>query len=193
MSDHVLERKSFSAGHIILREGDDNNENAYIIQSGEVTSYITDGHKIVPVGHYKSGEIIAETSLVNEGKIKMNYKALSDVNVIIINRHDFEKKRSRLDQMVQKVFTALVTKIKQLENANSEKAIEESRNDDKALEIVTHLLRDMNKEKKGRYEKILLPHFNVMCRALEDLKKEDRHAKQKEALEGKISELTDGE
>lgn len=190
MNDQVLERKSFSAGSIILRENDTNKEHAYIIQSGEVKSFITDKSKLVQVGRYGPGEIIAETCLVSDTDIKMNYQALSDVNVVVIQRHDFEKKMSRLHQTIQKVFGALVQKIEALEKENSNNALEESRNDEKAIEIVEHLLRDMSdEERKNKYEEVLLPHFNVMCRALEVLKKEDRHKKQKEDLDKKVSEL----
>lgn len=192
MADEILERKSFSAGKIILKDSDLDNDCAYIIQSGEVSCFITENGKMIQVGRYRPGEIIAETSLVKNGQNKLNFQALSDTNVIIINRHDFEKKISRTDQTVKKVFAALVKKIEGLESENSEQARQESRNDEQAIEIVGHLLRDMkDKKRKNKYEEILIPHFNVMCKALDILKKEERHAKQRQALEEKVSELKD--
>ncbi len=189
MPDEILERKSFSAGKIILKEHDQNNECAYIIQSGEVMSFITEKNKVIEVGRYGPGCIIAETNLMINNPLSLNYQAATDTTMIVILRHDFEKKLTRLDQTIQKVIKSLTQKIKDLEKINAEQALSESRVDDKALEIVEHLLRDMDPQRKNKYEEVLLPHFNVMCKALEEIRKEERHAKQKQVLNEKVNEL----
>lgn len=187
----VMERQFHAAGAIFLKAGQENTGYAYIIQAGEVVTFVEEHNKAIEVNRYGRGAIIAESNLLTDDAITMNYQALSDTNLIMINRHEFEQKLNKVESSVLRIIQALVRKISGLEGIDKAEAIRESQNDDKAYEIVSYLLRDMSKERKDKYEEILLPHFNVMCKALESLKKEERHARQKLEVAAKVEAVKD--
>jgi hypothetical protein len=88
-----------------------------------------------------------------------------------------------------KVIESLLKKIQDYEQKSVYRALERMDVEDQTLEIVNHLLRDMPFDRKKRYEEVLLPNFNEMVRSLDRIKKEERHKKQKEALDQKLAEI----
>lgn len=191
MGEYVLERNVFHAGKMLITAGEPHT-NAYIIQDGEVVSFMMDNAERIEVGRYGPGSIIGETNLLVDDKAELNFEAVVDTTVVTIVRQDFEKKLTKIDKTLMHIVQTLIKKLKKSEKEQKEAAIEAKRIDAKAFEIVEHLLRDMgDKERKKRYRDIIQPHFNIMCRSLEELKKEERHAKQKDSLDSKIASLQD--
>lgn len=192
MSEEVLERQVFHAGTTFIKESEVHS-NAYIIQKGDVIAYVTDegGSKVIS-GRYGVGTIIGENNLLIDEPSHLSFEAVVDTTVITVVRQDFEKQLQKVDSTLLQIINKMVSKLRSLERQNALDALEAKKNDDKAVEIVDFLLRDMSGERKTRYEDILLPHFNLMCKALNDLKKEERHIKQKEALEDKVTQIEEG-
>ncbi len=188
MSDQVMERAVFHAGKTFVLEGETRSD-AYVIQEGEVLAYVTDKNQKIEVEHYGPGTIIAEFNLVYDEQSSVSYEALTNTTVIKIARQDFEKKMKKLDAMVFSFIMNLVEKLKEQERKIVQNALETKRVDMKALEIVEYLLRDMSGDRRNKYEDILLPHFNVMVKALEDLKTGERKERQKKDLDAKVEEL----
>lgn len=182
----ILERIAVHSGQIFIRSGESNTDS-YIIQDGEVQAFITEnGHKIV-IDHFKAGSIIAEKNLLFDSTETLSYEALTDSTVIKVTRQDFEKKIHKLDSTLSNVISHLVNKLRFYEERWTENTLQARKNDLKAMEIVDYLLRDMSDERKLKYEEILLPHFNIMVKALDELKQEERKAKQDKDLQDSIT------
>lgn len=193
MGEYVLERQVFHAAKMLITAKEPHT-NAYIIQDGEVVSFMMDNAERVEVGRYGPGAIIGEVNLLVDDPAELNFEAVVDTTVVTIVRQDFEKKLTKVDKTLLHIIQTLIKKLKNAQSEKKEAALESKRIDAKAFEIVEHLLRDMgNKERKQRYKEIIQPHFNIMCRSLEELKKEERHSKQKNALADKVSELSGDE
>ena len=182
----ILERKVIHAGKKISSNTEDHHY-AYIIQKGLVQAYITDKNKRIEIATYGPDTIIGETNLMLDDPGQVEYEALEDTTVVVIIRQDFEKSLKKVNKVLLSIIKTMMKKLHQYERQSVAEALEEKQTDDKAREIVDHLLREMGPERREKYETILLPHFNVMCRALEDLKTQERHEKQKKDLEGSVS------
>lgn len=168
----IMERFVFHAGKTFLEAGQA-GADAYIIQSGEAHAYVysNKGEKI-EVSKHVSGDIVGELNLISNEMGTVNYEAITDVTAVRIVRQDFEKKLKRADQTLYDIITKLVQKLKDQEKRWALHVLDGKHVDYKALEIVDHLLRNVKGDRKPKYEEVLLPHFNIMVRALEDLKKE---------------------
>ncbi|MGH1456414.1 MAG: cyclic nucleotide-binding domain-containing protein [Alphaproteobacteria bacterium] len=187
MADNIiLERVAIHAGKTFIHAGEKNTDS-FIVQEGEVCSFIIENGKKLIIDTFSSGSIIAETNLlINESEV-LNYEAIKNSTVVKITRQDFEIKMKKLDSSLFNVITHLVQKLKVYEMRWTEKTIQAKQNDMKAMEIVDYLLRDMSTDRRTRYQEILLPHFNIMVKALDELKQEERDSKQKKALENSIA------
>ncbi|GEM_PF-4292456 len=178
MGSDVFERVVYHKGQTFLHENTDSTDS-YIVQSGTVRSYIIRNNRRINLSDFKSGDIIAEGNLFLDEKLAFNYEAYDDVTLIRITRHDFQKKMSRMDPQLSKVVTHLADKLSNLQQDKVENMLRERETDMQAREIVDHLLRDMDEARKEKYEDVLLPHFNVMVKALDEIRKEERHKRQK--------------
>ena len=192
MANQILERKAFHAGEAIIIATEPHS-NSYIIQEGLIGAFIIEDNNRVEVARYGKDTIIGEMNLLIEEPSPFSFIAITDVTAVIINRQDFEKKLAKLDQTVVQIIKALIAKLKILEFNNRDQKLESNRIDSKAREIVQHLLRDMQGERKQRYEDILMPHFNIMCKSLEELKSEERKKKREEQLKDDSTEDQESE
>ena len=188
MSENILERVVLHAGKAFMLAGESHTDS-YIIQKGEVLAFTTQNGKKVEVGRYGPDSIIAESCLLLDSKLNVSYQALVDTTAVKVTRQDFEKKLTKLDKTLLNIVMMLVKKLKAHEEQDIEKALSAKLVDDKAKEIVDHLLRDMADDRKSRYEPILLPHFNIMVKALEDLRTKERHEKQRAELDKKVESM----
>ena len=188
MAESVLERVVFHAGRIFIQAGETHTD-AFIIQSGEVIAYVLENGEKIEISRHGKNAVLAESNLLIDGKSDVFYESLSDTTAIKITRQDFEKKLSRLDQGVYRIIQTLLQKMKRQEMEDIDRALKAKRIDVKTREIVDYLLRDMTDERKTRYEDILLPHFNIMIKSIDDLRIQEKYAIQRENLEKKISEL----
>lgn len=184
--NNVLERIVVHKDKTFLHGGDKRTD-AYIVQDGVIASYVVEnGHKM-EISRYSAGSIIAETNLLMDEPCTYNYEAITKATLVKITRQDFEKKLVRYDTTVIKVIKHLLQKLEDQEKRWMNFMAKAKQNDIKAMEIVSHLLRDVKAEKKGKYEEILLPQFNIMVKALEDIRREERHARQRKSLDDTIT------
>ena len=189
----ILERKTVKSGDILMQPGE-THYKAYKIQSGELRSFVHDGPDKVEIERLGPGSIVGHTNLLDENENVLSYEATVDTTLIILDQNDFRRMLSQSDDLIKTAMNALLQKVYDMEIEKIGMITDEKQVDDKAYEIVSHLLRDMAGERRDRYEDILLPHFNIMCRALEDLKKEERHKKQREHLQETLEDIhKDGE
>ena len=189
MNQDVLERKLFQAGNIFLTTANNMDHSAFMVHSGEVLGFMHGNGKEIEVAQYGPGSLIAETNLLIDEPLTINYKAITDTTVIVLSRHDFEKKLKKVDSTVQNVIRILINKVSQLENKAADIAEKETQFDEQAYSIVSHLLRNMDGERYQKYSEILLPQFNVMCKALEEIKRDERHVRQKKHYDERLQEI----
>ncbi len=187
MADNViLERVAIHAGKTFIHAGEKNTDS-FIIQEGKVCSFIIENGKKLVIDTYSSGSIIAEANLLINEPEALNYEAMIDSTVVKVTRQDFEKKMKKLDSSLFNVISHLVQKLKAYETRWTDKVVKGKQNDMKAMEIVDYLLRDMTSDRRQKYQEILLPHFNIMVKALDELKKEEKDSRKKKALEKSIA------
>jgi len=86
--DKILEnaeKKEFSAGEIIINEGEENNGKGYIIEHGEVSVKM----KGKEIGKLWEGEMFWEIALLNEEQRTATIEALTEISVIILSQDHF--------------------------------------------------------------------------------------------------------
>ncbi len=186
--NNILERVVIHANKTFIHQGETRTD-AFMIQDGEVASFVVEKGNKVEIDRYKSGTIIAEMNLLTEEVSKLNFEATVNTTLVKITRQDFEKKLKKHDAVILNVITHLIEKLKKQEQNWVQHILQAKQNDFKAMEIVDYLLRDMEIQRKRKYEEVLLPHFNIMWKALEEIKRDERHGKQKANLDNTIERV----
>ncbi|MCB9990651.1 MAG: cyclic nucleotide-binding domain-containing protein [Rhodospirillales bacterium] len=184
----VLERKVIHAGKIFIKAGEENSR-AYVIQQGSVRAFIEKDGEKVQVARHGPGTIIGETCLALDEPIQMSYEALVDTTVVTVTRQDFQKKLTRVDQMVKRVFNQVLNKLYEQDTTAIEEAGEKAEIDDDAIKIVQGLLATLPPDKQHQYEKAILPHLNALIKEIKGLKTAQRHEAQQDAVDEKIAQL----
>lgn len=184
----VLERKVIHAGKVFIKAGEENSR-AYIIQQGRVSAFVMRGDKRVEVAQHGPGTIIGEVCLALDDPIQMNFEALVDTTVVTITRQDFEKKLSRADQTIKKLFSQVIKKLHAQDGTAIQDADEKAKIDGDAIKLVQGLIAGLPPDKKFQYEKALLPHLNGLIKEIKNLKKGERHQAQAAAVEDKVAAL----
>ncbi len=113
---HVLERRSFPKGHLIIRQGESGNI-AYLIQSGKVRVYASaENERVVDLATMDAGQIFGEMALIFDEPRSANVEALTDVTAIIITRKVLDEKLVKSDPTVRAIIPMLVRRIVQANN-----------------------------------------------------------------------------
>ncbi len=175
----ILERQVFQAGRRLISE-DEMKPEAYIIQSGEVVSYIIENGQRIDLEEFGKGDLIGEANLVSDYPHFINYEAITGTTVVKVNRQDFEKKMKKHDPIVKNILKNMVDKIQKHDKRWTDHVIKTKYEDIKATKIVDHLLSGMEEERREKYREILLPQFSVMIKAIEELKAQERSKKELE-------------
>lgn len=172
-SADVLERTVLHPGKFFLHAGED-NMRAFIVQTGEVTSYFTnDDGQIIEIEKYGPGSIFGEKGLIIQHKPSLDYKATETTTVIVITRQDFEKHMKKVPKSVKTVLDHALEKIRNYERKGSEAAIRQFNIDDVddvAVQLVAALVKDLPEEKKAEYKDAITPHINGLIKAIKELK-----------------------
>ncbi len=175
-ANNILERHVFHAGKPLITEGEKKPES-YLIQNGEVLSFILNDDEEIELDHFGAGDVIGEANLISDYPHFINYKAVTDTTVIKVNRQDFEQKMKKCDPVVINIFKDLIKRIKTYDKKWVNIVTQSQQVDTKATQIVSHLLKDMSEERREKYQDILLPQFSMMIKGLEDLKRKEKQFK----------------
>lgn len=165
----VLERKVIHTGTVFIKAGEENSR-AYLIQTGQIRSFIMQGDRKIEVGQHGPGTIIGEVCLVMDDPINISYEALVDTTVAMITRQDFMKKLQRTDNMVKTVLDQLVTKLIAQDKEDMDRALRAADIDPDAHKFVCALVEGLAPGKREKYESALLPHMNRLILAIRDIK-----------------------
>lgn len=106
----VLERRAVGKDQLIIREGEF-GQQAYLIQSGEVKVYLTKDDHELEVARLGAGQIVGEMAFIFDGPRTANVKAVTDVNLIVISRQQFEDKLQDSDPTIRAIVSMLSKRV----------------------------------------------------------------------------------
>ncbi len=107
------EKKVFSAGDMLMCEGEAGDE-AYLILSGKVQVIKeTGGHKIV-LATLKEGDIIGEMSLISKEKVtrSASVEALEETEVAVLTKHVISQNLKKLPPYMEKIVSTLTDRLR---------------------------------------------------------------------------------
>ncbi len=108
------EKKSFSAGALVMKQGE-KGDCAYIIEEGlvEVSVQSPDG-KVQVVGTRGPGTIIGEMAIVDNAPRAATVKALKDCKMLEITRDDFSQRLHTADPVIQMIAQVILTRYRDI-------------------------------------------------------------------------------
>jgi CRP-like cAMP-binding protein len=109
----VLEAKSFSAGQVIIREGDP-GDCAYLVVSGAVQVFRTVDGQLIVLANIEEGSIFGEMALIDNQPRTANVKALRKTNCVRITEDVFEKVLAKADPIVKALLIAYLRSMRAL-------------------------------------------------------------------------------
>ncbi len=165
----VLERSCLQAGKTFIRAGE-GNARAYVIQNGEVASFVMEGGNKVEVERFGPGTIIGEKCLVIDEPSPLSYETITTATVVTITRDDFQRRLNKVDKSIKTILDHAIKKISDYESAEIKKAIKRSELDDQAIAMVDDLLSGLSNDKKKKYEAAILPHVNALIKEINIIK-----------------------
>lgn len=190
--DDVLERSVFAAGNVFIKAGSQNNQ-AYVIQSGRVRAYVVEDGQEIDVAEYGSGIIVGEISLMLDEPLRMNYQALDDTTVVIINRHDFKRKYAQSDNTLKKIMGFLINKLNHHDTSGIEQATVNIELDETAMFLIDSLTSGMPLEKQKTYKEAMLPDIAALMNTIKKLKNEEKFEAERLAAAKSLGSITSQE
>lgn len=167
--DQVLDRKTFEAGKIFIKEGDE-GYHAYLIQSGKCRVFTEREGEQIELAILEAGDIVGEAALIMDEPRGASVETLESTTVIIITREDFERKLIRVDDTVKGVLRLLSQRL-ETQNTQTIHKHDEARIIDKDADlIVESFCRKMSPERKAQFRKQILPHMNNLIKSLKKFK-----------------------
>lgn len=107
----ILMKKVFEPGDVLFQEGDLGQE-AYVIRSGYVTIFKTEGEKRVELATRGPGEIIGEMALIDDRPRSASVAAKNRVEVEIISRGTLKNMMGELPEPVALIIKQLLVRLR---------------------------------------------------------------------------------
>lgn len=169
----LLERRSYSKGQIIFREGDMAGV-AYLIQMGSVEVYREINEQKINLATLSQGEIIGEAALLDSPNTRTaNVAALEDTNVVVIRQDVFQQKLENSDPTIRAVLNMLTKRMVQSneaivnhKNISLEKSVTSLH---ETIEVITNAIPDDMKEK---YKQEAYPLMRKIVSVMEKFQRE---------------------
>lgn len=166
----IFERKVLHPGKPFIK-ADEENARAYVVQSGEVRSYVIeeDGRE-TDIETFGPGRIVGEISLMSDEPLGINYEAVENTQVIMVTRAEFQKKISKIDDNIATILQHITDKLNAQSLRNIDEARERSRIHPKTSEAFEKLVTGLSENERDKYIRNVLPHMNEMIKAIVDIK-----------------------
>lgn len=112
--DATQAKKSFSAGEIIMRQGE-KGKCAYIIEEGQVEILLErpDGAQL-SVATRGPGSIIGEMAIVDDAPRTATVRAVKDCRMLEISRDDFAQRLKTADPVIQMISQVILTRYRDM-------------------------------------------------------------------------------
>ncbi len=114
MSD-ILQRRTYKAGDIIFKEGEDGS-HAYVIQEGEVEIVKNiDGEKKI-LGVVGKGGMFGEMALIDSKPRMAMARASRGTTIIVVSQSMFDQKMSKADPFIRGLLNILADHVRSASN-----------------------------------------------------------------------------
>ncbi len=174
----ILERRFVPKDQVIIKEGEF-GQQAYLIQSGEVSVFISKDGKDVELSRLEAGQIVGEMAFIFDGPRTASVKALMDCNLIVISRQQFDAKLKDSDPTVRAIVQMLSKRIIDANNTVLNKRSDLEDLKDTARVIYQNIAVKLTQNQQRNFQNTVLPHLEALLESLETFK--DRYGEE-EAL-----------
>ena len=116
MAQHdVLDRRVYSPGEVVFKEGEVGRRCAYLVSSGkiEISKKTADGQKKV-LGYIGTGGIFGEMALIDNKARSAAASAAETTTLIIVTEASFEEKLRKTDPFIRGLLMIFVKSIREL-------------------------------------------------------------------------------
>jgi CRP-like cAMP-binding protein len=107
---YLCTRDRFKTGEYLFRQGEDDGQAFYVIEGNAVLEYEQNGETNI-IRDLGSGEFLGGLTLVGEMRRLFSLKATEDTTCLILNREKFVKTLEQFNDLMPKIFKALVMSI----------------------------------------------------------------------------------
>lgn len=107
----MAEYRSLKTNEILFKQGDD-PDNMYIVKSGQVAIFITDGSTTRVVAVAGIGELIGEVALFDKKARSAGAKALCDTSLVVLPYDALQKQLDTLPDWVKVTMKTLSDKLR---------------------------------------------------------------------------------
>ena len=107
---YLCTRDKFKTGEYLFRQGEDDGQAFYVIEGNTVLEYEQDGETNI-IRDLGSGEFLGGLTLVGEMRRLFSLKATENTTCLILNREKFVKTLEQFNDLMPKIFKALVMSI----------------------------------------------------------------------------------
>ena len=107
---YLCTRDKFKTGEYLFRQRENDGQAFYIIEGKAVLEYEQNGETNI-IRDVGSGEFLGGLTLVGEMRRLFSLKAAEDITCLILNREKFAKALEQFNDLMPKIFKALVTGI----------------------------------------------------------------------------------
>ena len=165
----ILERRFIPKGQNVIREGDYGQE-AFLIQSGEVSVYITKGEEQVELARLTAGQIVGEMAFIFDGPRTASIKATQDSNLIVISRQQFQEKLKESDPTVRAIVQMLSQRIVDSNNTLMNRKSDLGDLKETAHTIYQNILVKLSLNQQRNFQNTVLPHLQALMESLDTFK-----------------------
>jgi CRP-like cAMP-binding protein len=104
---YLCTREKFKSGEHLFRQGEDDGQAFYVIDGKAVLEYEEDGETQI-TREIGSGEFLGGLTLVGEMRRLFSLRASEDTTCLILSRDKFTKTLEQFNDLMPKIFKALV-------------------------------------------------------------------------------------
>jgi len=107
---YLCAREKFKAGEYLFRQGEDDGQAFYVIEGKAVLEYKNNGETKI-IRDCENGDFLGGLTLVGEMRRLFSLKAAADTTCLILNREKFTKVLNQFQDLMPRIFKAMVTGI----------------------------------------------------------------------------------
>lgn len=167
-STDLYQRRTYNEGDYIIREGTE-GELAFLIQSGSVEIIKGVDAKELKIADLHVGQIFGEMALIFNEPRSASVRAVTDCNLIVIDRKTFNNKLKRSDPTVRAIVKMLSKRVLE----TNETFIRNQKDMTSLLEtskiLFDNVSSDLPRIKKRVFEQGVRPKFEAFIKAIEKL------------------------
>ncbi len=115
-NNDLVDRKNFTAGHMVFKEGDQ-ADCAYIIQEGLVEIIKTDGDDTKVLATIPKGGIFGEMALIDEAPRMASARMAEGGTLLVVSRTAFETRLNKSDPFIRTLLRIFVDTIRRLQGS----------------------------------------------------------------------------